>query len=265
MAYFDRAVYGEPDAPNACYPNSGLTGQSGADGVFNRYSDSRTMISVSVHKWCGILLRLPRYYSAFDPRRSGIQGILPIELGSLRPKRAGDPAGGRLTHNRAALRFSEPAHLRSPRTKPAPAAFLESRRGRRSTDGTQYFRFGRNDSAWGFLVLERSEIDSASQATDRVNFLPNARREVSIGLRCPPRAEAVLLGHSSLSRRLGLKSRPQSGGAGEPAAAGIAQQHQTHKRTPADFADSAKGCRGHSSPATRAWGFGPASPSCSDP
>jgi hypothetical protein len=83
-------------------------------------------------------------------------GYPPLELGSLRPKRAGDPAGGRMSA--VGPLFSEPAHLRSPRTKPAPAAFLESRRGRRSTDGTQYFKFGRNDSAWGFLLFKRSEI-----------------------------------------------------------------------------------------------------------
>jgi hypothetical protein len=49
----------------------------------------------------------------------------------------------------------------------------------------QYFKLGRNDSSWGFLVLSirRSYLRKPSHRP--VNILPNARREVSSGLRCP--------------------------------------------------------------------------------
>ena len=59
------------------------------------------------------------------------------------------------------------AGISQPAPKPAPAAFLESRRGRRSTAGTQYFKFGRNDSSWGFLVLSdrRSRSPQAKPPT----------------------------------------------------------------------------------------------------
>jgi hypothetical protein len=59
----------------------------------------------------------------------------------------------------------------------------------------KYFKSGRNDSSRGFLVLSirRSYLRKPSHRP--VDILPNARREVSSGLRCP-RTEAVLPGHS---------------------------------------------------------------------
>ncbi len=67
----------------------------------------------------------------------------------VQEKRFGSgPSAGALYDRR-----DRPASPFSPRTKPAPAAFLNSRRGRRFTSGTKYFKFGRNNSSWGFLVL----------------------------------------------------------------------------------------------------------------
>jgi hypothetical protein len=88
-----------------------------------------------------------------------------------------------------------PAPPPEPAAKPAPAAFLESRRGRRFTAGTLYFKLGRNDSSWGFLVLSNRRIDPESQATDRSTFcpMPGGRSQAASDA---PRTEAVLLDHS---------------------------------------------------------------------
>jgi hypothetical protein len=86
------------------------------------------------------------------------------------------------------------------------------------------FKFGRNDSSSGFLVLSAiGDLDLRKPSRRPVNILPNARREVSNGLRCT-RTEAVLLEDSSLRaadtsglRRLSKRlSRPVI--AGDPAA-----------------------------------------------
>ena len=59
----------------------------------------------------------------------------------------------------------------------------------------KYFKLGRNDSSWGFLVvsIRRSYLRKPSHRP--VNILPNARREVSSGPQMPG-TEAVLQANS---------------------------------------------------------------------
>jgi hypothetical protein len=78
----------------------------------------------------------------------------------------------------------------SPPTKPAPAAVLESRRGCRSTAGTQYFKSDGTillGVSWSSAIGDRRSF-SASQATDRSTFAPTPGGKVSSGLRCIPPA-----------------------------------------------------------------------------
>jgi hypothetical protein len=62
------------------------------------------------------------------------------------------------------------------------------------------FKFGRNDSSWGFLVLSNRRIDPESQATDRSTLCPMPGGRSQAASECP-RTEAVLLGQLSLSNR----------------------------------------------------------------
>ena len=77
------------------------------------------------------------------------------------------------------------------------------------------FKFGRNDSSSGFLVLSAiGDLDLRKPSHRPVNILPNARREVSSGLRMPPAlrpfclktqrevaAELEAAGHTSKGKR----------------------------------------------------------------
>jgi hypothetical protein len=71
----------------------------------------------------------------------------------------------------------------------------------RPVDGRHtIFKFGRNDSSWGFLILSNRRIDPESQATDRSTLCPMPGGRSQAASECP-RTEAVLLRQLSLSNR----------------------------------------------------------------
>jgi hypothetical protein len=86
--------------------------------------------------------------------------------------------------------ISGPQHgARAGRISPFAQASRETRRclyrPAPSVASPTNFKLGRNDSSWGFLVLNIRRFYLRKPSHRPVYILPNARREVSSGLRCP--------------------------------------------------------------------------------
>jgi hypothetical protein len=86
-------------------------------------------------------------------------------------------------------------HSGSPRPEPAPAAFLESRQGRRSTARHTIFQARTERFILGVLGPSAiGDLDLRKPSHRPVNILSNARPEVLSGLRMPPALRPFCLG-----------------------------------------------------------------------